>query len=74
MASECTRQSPREYRLRQISCKKCNVSYVTQHLRRFMNHFCKPNCETEKWTVNGDTRVSIFAQPDIPADTERQEV
>uniref|UniRef100_A0A8C3YT63 Nuclear receptor binding SET domain protein 2 n=1 Tax=Catagonus wagneri TaxID=51154 RepID=A0A8C3YT63_9CETA len=24
---------------------------------RFMNHSCQPNCETLKWTVNGDTRV-----------------
>lgn len=23
---------------------------------RFMNHSCDPNCETQKWVVNGDTR------------------
>ena len=40
------------------------------NIARFMNHSCKPNCETEKWTVNGDTRVGIFAQADIPAGTE----
>uniref|UniRef100_A0A8D3A141 Nuclear receptor binding SET domain protein 2 n=1 Tax=Scophthalmus maximus TaxID=52904 RepID=A0A8D3A141_SCOMX len=28
---------------------------------RFMNHSCQPNCETQKWTVNGDTRVGLFA-------------
>ncbi|XP_041049180.1 uncharacterized protein LOC121280891 isoform X2 [Carcharodon carcharias] len=32
---------------------------------RFMNHSCKPNCETQKWTVNGDTRVGLFALCDI---------
>ncbi|KPP71416.1 histone-lysine N-methyltransferase NSD2-like [Scleropages formosus] len=37
---------------------------------RFMNHSCQPNCETQKWTVNGDTRVGLFAVCDIPADTE----
>lgn len=35
-----------------------------------MNHCCQPNCETQKWTVNGDTRVGLFAIEDIPADTE----
>lgn len=33
---------------------------------RFMNHSCQPNCETQKWTVNGDTRVGLFALQDIP--------
>ncbi|KAI1887403.1 hypothetical protein AGOR_G00189940 [Albula goreensis] len=37
---------------------------------RFMNHSCQPNCETQKWTVNGDTRVGLFALCDIPAGTE----
>uniref|UniRef100_H3D4D3 Nuclear receptor binding SET domain protein 2 n=1 Tax=Tetraodon nigroviridis TaxID=99883 RepID=H3D4D3_TETNG len=35
---------------------------------RFMNHSCQPNCETQKWTVNGDTRVGLFAVCDIPAE------
>ncbi|QQP48669.1 Uncharacterized protein FKW44_009049 [Caligus rogercresseyi] len=26
------------------------------NIARFMNHSCDPNCETQKWTVNGDTR------------------
>ncbi|XP_069507600.1 histone-lysine N-methyltransferase, H3 lysine-36 specific isoform X2 [Ambystoma mexicanum] len=37
---------------------------------RFMNHCCQPNCETQKWTVNGDTRVGLFALCDIQAETE----
>ncbi|MFT7802650.1 histone-lysine N-methyltransferase, H3 lysine-36 and H4 lysine-20 specific-like isoform X2 [Arapaima gigas] len=37
---------------------------------RFMNHSCQPNCETQKWTVNGDTRVGLFALVDIPAGVE----
>ncbi|KAK8788817.1 hypothetical protein V5799_021411 [Amblyomma americanum] len=35
------------------------------NLSRFINHSCEPNCETQKWTVNGDTRVGIFAICDI---------
>ncbi|XP_039505239.1 histone-lysine N-methyltransferase, H3 lysine-36 specific isoform X1 [Pimephales promelas] len=37
---------------------------------RFMNHCCQPNCETQKWTVNGDTRVGLFALEDIPKGVE----
>ncbi|KAM8972021.1 histone-lysine N-methyltransferase, H3 lysine-36 specific [Pelodytes ibericus] len=37
---------------------------------RFMNHCCQPNCETQKWTVNGDTRVGLFAICDIKSGTE----
>ncbi|XP_066584168.1 histone-lysine N-methyltransferase NSD2-like isoform X2 [Prorops nasuta] len=35
------------------------------NLSRFMNHSCLPNCETQKWTVNGDTRIGLFALRDI---------
>uniref|UniRef100_A0A4W3GW55 Histone-lysine N-methyltransferase NSD2 n=1 Tax=Callorhinchus milii TaxID=7868 RepID=A0A4W3GW55_CALMI len=37
---------------------------------RFMNHSCQPNCETQKWTVNGETRVGLFSVCDIPAGIE----
>nr|XP_057919686.1 histone-lysine N-methyltransferase, H3 lysine-36 specific isoform X2 [Doryrhamphus excisus] len=37
---------------------------------RFMNHSCQPNCETQKWTVNGDTRVGLFALQEIPEGVE----
>lgn len=40
------------------------------NLARFMNHSCQPNCETQKWMVNADTRVGLFALCDIPAGTE----
>lgn len=37
---------------------------------RFMNHCCQPNCETQKWCVNGDTRVGLFALVNIKAGKE----
>uniref|UniRef100_A0A3Q1BDG0 Histone-lysine N-methyltransferase NSD3 n=1 Tax=Amphiprion ocellaris TaxID=80972 RepID=A0A3Q1BDG0_AMPOC len=37
---------------------------------RFMNHSCSPNCETQKWTVNGDVRIGLFTLCDIEAGTE----
>jgi histone-lysine N-methyltransferase NSD2 len=35
-----------------------------------MNHSCDPNCITEKWMVNGDTRVGLFALRDVEPGTE----
>lgn len=35
------------------------------NLARFMNHSCDPNCETQKWVVNGSTRIGLFAVDDI---------
>ncbi|XP_055956003.1 histone-lysine N-methyltransferase NSD2 isoform X2 [Patella vulgata] len=40
------------------------------NLSRFMNHCCQPNCETQKWMVNGDVRVGLFALNDIPSGSE----
>ncbi|XP_037113812.1 histone-lysine N-methyltransferase NSD3 isoform X2 [Syngnathus acus] len=37
---------------------------------RFINHSCSPNCETQKWTVNGDVRIGLFALCDIEAGAE----
>ena len=32
---------------------------------RFVNHSCEPNCEAQKWSVNGYYRVGLFALRDI---------
>ena len=37
---------------------------------RFINHSCDPNCQTQKWKVNGETRIGIFSIKNIPAGTE----
>jgi [histone H3]-lysine36 N-trimethyltransferase len=39
-------------------------------ISRFMNHSCNPNCETQKWIVNGRLCIGLFARRDIPAQTE----
>ncbi|XP_055822961.1 uncharacterized protein LOC129891579 isoform X2 [Solanum dulcamara] len=31
------------------------------NLSRFLNHSCDPNCKLEKWQVEGETRVGVFA-------------
>ena len=35
-----------------------------------MNHSCEPNCEMQKWCVNGLYRMALFAIRDIPAEEE----
>lgn len=37
---------------------------------RFVNHSCEPNCEMQKWTVNGQYRMALFALRDIEAGEE----
>ncbi|KAJ3323641.1 Histone-Lysine N-Methyltransferase ash1l [Blyttiomyces sp. JEL0837] len=37
---------------------------------RFVNHSCEPNCHIEKWSVDGEFRVGLFASKPIPAGTE----
>lgn len=32
---------------------------------RFVNHSCEPNCEMQKWSVNGLFRMALFAMRDI---------
>ncbi|CAM0908295.1 unnamed protein product [Alopecurus aequalis] len=35
------------------------------NLGRFINHSCSPNCRTEKWMVNGEVCIGIFAMRKI---------
>ena len=32
------------------------------NMSRFFNHSCDPNCETQKWTVNGELRIGFFTR------------
>jgi len=45
-------------------------AYPKGNASRFMNHCCDPNCDTQKWTVNGEIRVGLFANKDIEAGSE----
>uniref|UniRef100_A0A6P7FLR0 Histone-lysine N-methyltransferase ash1 n=1 Tax=Diabrotica virgifera virgifera TaxID=50390 RepID=A0A6P7FLR0_DIAVI len=37
---------------------------------RFVNHSCAPNCEMQKWSVNGQFRMALFSLRDIQAGEE----
>ncbi|ESO96362.1 hypothetical protein LOTGIDRAFT_143999 [Lottia gigantea] len=39
--------------------------YRMANIGRFVNHSCEPNCEMQKWTVNGLYRMVLFALRDI---------
>ena len=39
-------------------------------LGRFINHSCDPNCETQKWVVQGELAIGLFASKPIQAGTE----
>ena len=43
---------------------------VKSNNARFINHSCDPNCQTQKWKVNGETRIGIFAIKNISAGEE----
>uniref|UniRef100_A0AC34R7N9 Histone-lysine N-methyltransferase n=1 Tax=Panagrolaimus sp. JU765 TaxID=591449 RepID=A0AC34R7N9_9BILA len=40
------------------------------NLSRFMNHSCQPNCVMQRWNVNGQHRIGIFALKKIEAGVE----
>ncbi|XP_071441808.1 histone-lysine N-methyltransferase NSD2 isoform X2 [Hetaerina americana] len=75
--AECHRRIERMHRLKDenyyfLTIDKDHIldAGPKGNLSRFMNHSCNPNCETQKWTVGGETRVGLFALRDIPAGTE----
>ncbi|XP_055378610.1 histone-lysine N-methyltransferase ash1 isoform X2 [Condylostylus longicornis] len=37
---------------------------------RFVNHSCSPNCEMQKWSVNGLPRMALFASRNIESGEE----
>lgn len=40
------------------------------NVSRFINHACSPNCEIEKWEVNGTPRLGLYAKRRIEAGEE----
>lgn len=40
-------------------------STIKGNWARFINHSCEPNCAAEKWLVNGEYRMGIFAKRDL---------
>uniref|UniRef100_F1KQR0 Histone-lysine N-methyltransferase lin-59 n=1 Tax=Ascaris suum TaxID=6253 RepID=F1KQR0_ASCSU len=36
-------------------------AYQKGNIARFVNHSCVPNCEMQRWSVNGQHRIGLFA-------------
>ena len=58
-----------------IACMNCSANEIIDATKRgnrarFINHACEPNCETQKWVVNGETCVCIFSLREIAAGEE----
>ncbi|KAM9776709.1 histone-lysine N-methyltransferase ASH1L [Syngnathus typhle] len=45
-------------------------SYRMGNEARFINHSCEPNCQMQKWSINGVYRIGLFALKDISSGTE----
>ena len=45
-------------------------AYLCGNEMRFANHCCEPNCVMEKWLVNGQPRVAVYALKDLAAGEE----
>lgn len=45
-------------------------AHVCGNDARFINHSCEPNCELQKWFVNGLPVMAIFSTEDIQAGAE----
>lgn len=51
-----------------------SITYIDARKRggiaRYINHSCDPNCEVQRWKVNGILRAGIFASKNIAAGEE----
>jgi SET domain-containing protein len=48
-----------------LNSNECVDASRKGNLARFINHSCNPNAVTQKWSVQGELRVGIFAARDI---------
>jgi hypothetical protein len=53
------------YYMMEIDANQIIDARVKSNLARFLNHSCEPNAELQRWSVEGFTRIGIFATKDI---------
>lgn len=70
MAPEEAGSADRHFYFLTIDSNCCIDASKRGNKARFINHSCNPNCETQKWNVNGEMRVGIFALDDIKKGSE----
>ncbi|XVF36988.1 hypothetical protein REPUB_Repub19eG0106200 [Reevesia pubescens] len=62
---EYASRGQRHFYFMTLNCSEVIDAYVKGNLGRFINHSCDPNCRTEKWMVNGEICIGLFALRDI---------
>lgn len=62
---ECKKKGEHHFYLMEIQRETVIDARYRSNTARFINHSCSPNCETQKWNVNGYIRIGIFAIQDI---------
>ncbi|KAM0870563.1 hypothetical protein ACQ4PT_039935 [Festuca glaucescens] len=62
---EMKRRGDKNFYMCEIS-KDCTIDATFKgNTSRFLNHSCDPNCKLEKWQVEGEIRVGVFASRSI---------
>mmetsp|Transcript_27022 Transcript_27022/g.38075 ORF Transcript_27022/g.38075 Transcript_27022/m.38075 type:complete len:420 (+) Transcript_27022:12-1271(+) len=64
------KQNDNKFYFLTLDANECIDAKKRGNLARFINHSCNPNCQTQKWFVQGEMRVAIFAIKNISAGTE----
>jgi len=64
-ADKYAKRQVKHFYFMELSKEKYIDAATMGNISRFLNHSCDPNCETQKWTVNGELRVGFFSKQDI---------
>lgn len=62
---QCKQEGETHYYLMEIDANQIIDARHKSNLARFINHSCDPNAELQRWSVDGYTRIGIFAIRDI---------
>lgn len=62
---EYARRGQKHFYFMTLNSNEVIDACVKGNLGRYINHSCNPNCQTEKWTVNGEVCVGFFALRDL---------
>jgi len=69
MTQQCQeRPSDKDYYIMELDTDLYVDGKYKGNTSRYINHSCDPNCELQRWVVNGLMRIGIFAIRDIQPD------
>ncbi|XP_064647183.1 uncharacterized protein LOC135500005 isoform X2 [Lineus longissimus] len=61
---------PKHYYFMALNADEVIDATLKGNISRFINHSCDPNCQTQKWTVNGQLRIGFFTKRKIRSGEE----